>query len=503
MSSQNKTIKIWCKDGNNVIVPTLDLIANIDGKDISVMKPHITIRTLEGTKVTVSSGDITIEKVTDNNNICEFEIPQFGYWTISYNDNNEEKVETLLIDRCKEYLLDRNHIPKYGIRINKFDSNPSTRVEYIYDAEGMLPAYMDYQRGVFNYGDWGDLWFIKENKPCMLKNNGEVDYYLDPNNYNLKENGSPSDVDNENYEGNAMSKIPLVWVNRYEDSTYQYEIISPVKIDDNYKAYAHTDKNGNIVDAFYYGMFGGSLDSNNKCRSLSNKALVRGKTKQEEIGFCQANGEDWYSGTWSQDALIRTLCTLISRTTESQTAFGKGNTNSSRNKEEYLLNTGTLVDKGQFYGYADNDHQVKVFHIEKFWGDQWESKAGVINSNGKLYVKMTPEGEGYKIDNVDGYTDTNITLTGTNGGFISESFCSELGLLPTKYSGSGTTYLCDGGWFNNTAGIAYFITGGRVGTNSNLSGLYSFSTNDAPNKTNWNSGVRPCIIPTKGEDNNE
>jgi hypothetical protein len=40
----------------------------------------------------------------------------------------------------------------YGIRIDKQDANPDTRVTYLYDAVGMTPAYMDFVGGSFNYG---------------------------------------------------------------------------------------------------------------------------------------------------------------------------------------------------------------------------------------------------------------------------------------------------------------------------------------------------------------
>lgn len=40
----------------------------------------------------------------------------------------------------------------------------------------------------FNYGDWENVFFMP--KPCMLKYDGTVDYYLDPNDYFLKEGTS-------------------------------------------------------------------------------------------------------------------------------------------------------------------------------------------------------------------------------------------------------------------------------------------------------------------------
>ena len=58
---------------------------------------------------------------------------------------------------------------RYGMRINRLDSNPATRVTYILDAVGMTPAGMNFSGGGFDYGDWGEVWFVKNNRPVMLK----------------------------------------------------------------------------------------------------------------------------------------------------------------------------------------------------------------------------------------------------------------------------------------------------------------------------------------------
>ena len=109
-----------------------------------------------------------------------------------------------------------------------------------------------------------------------------------------------------------MLQIPLCWVYRYEDSEYEYEIISNVQYDENYKAYAHTRADGSIADYFYYSMFGGS-GSATKIRSLSGQTLAQSLTAQQEITGCQANGTKWYTHTWSQRELIRTLCILMGK----------------------------------------------------------------------------------------------------------------------------------------------------------------------------------------------
>lgn len=40
----------------------------------------------------------------------------------------------------------------YGVHINGTDSNPKTRVRYLANAVGMIPAKMNYMSGTFDYG---------------------------------------------------------------------------------------------------------------------------------------------------------------------------------------------------------------------------------------------------------------------------------------------------------------------------------------------------------------
>ena len=65
---------------------------------------------------------------------------------------------------------------RYGIKINKSDSGKKSRVTYLYDAVGMTPAAMNYTDGTFNYGSWGNVEFVKNNYPCMVKFDGTEDY---------------------------------------------------------------------------------------------------------------------------------------------------------------------------------------------------------------------------------------------------------------------------------------------------------------------------------------
>ena len=90
----------------------------------------------------------------------------------------------------------------YGFIIDGNESNPSAAVSYTDDAVGLTPAHMDFTNDVFDYGSWKDAFFMP--RPCMLKFDGTVDYYLDPDDYTKKIDGTASDIANSAYAGNAM-----------------------------------------------------------------------------------------------------------------------------------------------------------------------------------------------------------------------------------------------------------------------------------------------------------
>ena len=417
--------------------------------------------TAQDSDITVTNGTVTLSPASVDSDVYTFNIPAYGNWSVTANSLNITK--SVNIDTCKLYSTSVKGF-RYGYRIAKNESEPYARVEYLYDAVGFTPAHMDFTNGVFDYGSWADVWFVKDNKPCMLKFDGTVDYYLNPNDYSLKENGTTSDVANTSYNGNAMAQIPLCWVYRYEDEDYYYEIVSNIQWDDNYKAYAHTDANGNIKDYLYYSMFKAS-GSSAKTRSLSGQSFLHSLTIQQFYDATIANGSGWFPANWIQHELIRTLLILMCKSTDAQASFGNGDTRVPYSTNDFL-SFGTLNDKGQFFGYNSNNQQVKVFHIEGFWGSQNTKTIGLINNAGTVFVKLTPENGGYNVTNVNGYTNTNITLPSlSSAAYITKVSCSEFGMIPIEASGgSSSTFFCDAIRTQNPQSAMYgLLTGGYDG----------------------------------------
>lgn len=340
-----------------------------------------------------------------------------------------------------------------GFKINKNDSNPATRITYTEMAVGHTPAKVNLSTGEFSYGDFGGYWFVTENKPYMVRSNGQAAYELDPDDYTKKKDGSASDISNTSFDGNAMAKIPLVWLKQWQDDNYEYCNICNVQLDNAYRADAFMRSDGSIMDYIWLSCFDGSLISS-KVRSLKGQTTMNTQTGTNEITYAKANGDLWYTRTWSQRNLINMLLLLMGRNENTQEVYGYGHYTGG-SQASNLLKTGTLSDKGQFCGYSASGKAMKVFHIENWWGNAWERIAGLMYVSGTIRTKMSPP---YNTTG-DGYTNTGVTMGGTSGGYCSVTKMTENGRLPVTMSGSETTYTCDGGWFNASQ-VDYALVGG-------------------------------------------
>ena len=375
---------------------------------------------------------------------------------------------------------------RYGIKIEKDNPDPYNRITYMYDAVGMTPARMDYTNGKFNYGSWGDAWFVKDNKPVMLNYDGTEAYELNPNDYSKKADGSSSDIANTSFGGNAMSRIPLVYVSMYEDSTYEYYSVSNIKYDDTYVAIAHTKEDGTIKDNVYLAMFQGSNISS-KLRSISGTTNIYEKTADVEITYAKANGTGWYTRTWGQRMLINILLMIMSKNDNSQEAFGQGLTktyDSSASPTYGMKTSGQLNDKGQFFGYNDETHAVKVFHIENWWGNQWERIAGLINDKGTLKATFTGP---YNLDG-NGYANTGISFTTSKNGWQKDTKATKLGRFPITYSGSSSTYTCDYCYVYYSSEVDYAYVGGACDNGSSCGAWYVYLLYEASD-SGWSIGA--------------
>lgn len=406
--------------------------------------------------------------------------------------------------------------PIFGFKINKSVDDRDLAVTYTHDAVTMTPAHMDFTNDRFDYGSWENVWFIHDARPCALNMDGTVAYYLDPNDATKKLDGTPSDIYyellteapsdwstqwkqyytksgdeytlndqssaptfavgtyykltyNSSFTGNFMVEFPEVWFKRYEDASYNYVEICDHQIDGDWYAFAHTNQDTNYVRNIYLPMFKGKIvhDQVDRLRSVPGVIPGLNTNADQEKSAAGMNGMRWQMWDHSSIEMINDLLTLISKSIDSQRAFGYGDGgsyNPSDTVTSGVLQTGTLVKKGKFYGNPVDvrNRQVKVFGIEGYWNNRYERVQGLLLVNGVYNVRMTPP---YNFTG-SGYIALTNAIVPSSNGCLSRVQTSKYGSLPAAVVSSSGHYYRD--WFRvNTSGVRVARHGGDCDSSEN------------------------------------
>lgn len=397
-----------------------------------------------------STGVVTVESVNDTTGTAKITVK------VAEGTNYKAASDTTVAVTAtfREYL--------YGFDLTIADSNPATRVTYPSDVEnsGFAKAVMNFG-GAFSYGSWpstpGEKFMPR---PCMLRFNGTVDYYLNPNDYTKKADGTTSDVANMNYGGNAMMEWPKIYVKRWESNGVYHFRCSDMKVDSDYECWSNYDKNNKEIPHFYTPIFFGSKDGSNRLRSISGQSNFVSNTAQTEVTYAKNNGADiWYTEVLSDRELVNDLLTMMFKSTDLQATAGYGVCSASA-----AIAPGSMNTKGLFWGAGDKTSGVKVFGMENWWGNIFRRIAGWCISGGTQKVKLTRgtkdgttvgdynfDGNGYK-------TISGVNLT--RSGYISKMKTESFGRFPMEANGSTTTFEADQVWADSGNGY-YASVGGH------------------------------------------
>lgn len=404
----------------------------------------------------------------------------------------------------------------YGFHIDSSESDPSDCVTYLADATGFTPAHMDFVNDQFIWGSWKNAFFLP--RPCMLKYDGTVDYYLDPDDYTKKEDGTASDVADDTYGGNAMmewgqngKKIWYKIVPDANDNTSASVYIADHSVDSGYHAWPFINNQGVLVDHFYTPIYNGTIDGNGKLRSISGKgysALCQSKTPQQEMTAARLNnpGSDilWNTEVYCDIILIDLLLILMGKSTGCQAVFGTGRCGQS-NTPSSMLGTGTMDNKGLFYGTSASTGGVKVFGMENWWGNRTARYAGHALINNVHKYKMTfgrQDGssvDGFVISNspsdYSGYK-TGATVKGTTGSYIKKMQFDENCFDLRETGGTDTTYWEDFTWF--AYGCKCAMRGGHAAeTAAHIGPFFAvLSIDSTATATAWDTGASPSCKPS-------
>lgn len=399
--------------------------------------------------------------------------------TITYDDNDksveissdqiDDSAPSLTKTFSSDKIISLLDTKVYGFHIDSSEDDPEACITYLEQAVGMNPCYMDYANDKFIWGSWKDAFFMP--RPCMLKPDGIVDFYLDPDDFTKREDGTPSHIDHLGnietsataaaayaiddylvYDGklwtvtaaiaigdtladgmnitevanapdvndNAMiqwgkdgKKIWYKIVPDTNDATSASIYISDKQVDSEYRAWSFYNYNGEMVDHFYTPCYNGSLDVNGKLRSISGMTydkLCQSKTVAQEVTAAELNNVTGKKNWYIEQFCDYVLIDFLLILISKSLNVQKSFGNGRINQASAassMLGTGTMNTKGMFWGSNGNNYGVKVFGMENLWANQWRRYAGHIMIEYQQVYKMTRS-------TADGTTISDYNQTGSD-----------------------------------------------------------------------------------------
>lgn len=442
-------------------------------------------------------------------------VPEFGTWSlIATGADGEITRKTCDVTEYKDFYASCS-TKLFAFKIDGTVSDPAKMITYLEENKDFTPAKMNYNTNQFDWGSWDSKEFFIP-RPCMLKYDGTVDYYLNENNYSLRaDTGEDSDISNPNYEGNAMmewgrygKKIWYKIVPSGSDNSSATIYIADNQVDNDYHVWSFINAAGEMADHFYTPIYAGTV-INGKMRSLSGFEITNNNDVEGEVAYAEANNPDdrkmWYTEVYADVTLINFLLMLIGKSTDTQKTFGYGNCKGSKSA------TGQLDNNGLFFGTKEADVRgVKIFGMENWWGNVRRRYAGhVTNTSGRQCIKFTygkwdgSTAPAYNT-NGSGYIETDFVLTSSGGsnsfsGYIEyERYGNKFGMIPNFLSvhGSATTKYCDkSDYYFHTS---YPQRGGSYNEEANCGAFYVDLSDHASQRTGTCAAVS-CKPVRKGK----
>ena len=388
------------------------------------------------------------ESYTNDLGIAYINVTNYGIFNISYIGNGViNAINSITVSQPGEvYSVNATYSPEveYTAVIDLVNSNPLTCITYSDDATGMTKGS----------NDWDNLPIFKDIRPCTLQN-GSVNYYLNPSNFNYREDGvTPANLDGS--DGDIMIQFSKFAYRIYKENEKIYvsvtNDIKKITADNRYHYYAFSRESEGDRDYFYWGAYKGSLNTDGNLASIIGKVPVASITFRDFKTLAQNRGNGYTITSFFQLTAIQCLYIIKYGDLNGQNSIGQGITGRT-DSESTTYNfapdiTGgspgyETADKSMNYGSSDsvNTH-VKIFGIEDFWGNIWEYIDGLIIDESRNIITN------WDYDKVGNNSDFSFVsgLDADSWGWVKDiAGTTETGFMNILYSGSSTTYFCDYG----------------------------------------------------------
>lgn len=317
------------------------------------------------------------------------------------------------------------------------------------------------------YDGWKDTKIIKNIKPCVL-NNGEVQYYLQKDNYTLKEDGTVSVLDGT--DGDVMIEIPKIGYRLWNDENYQYVSVTEDPNKDGYCYYAHSLNTDSDCNHIYIGAYLG-YQTNNMLYSRSGVSPTASTTLPNFRTYSSNRGTGYSIISFFPWTLLQCLYVIIYKNLDSQTALGKGYTSASSK-----VNTGATNENSFCYGTQDGTTHMKFLGIEDMWGNLGHWLDGVY-CDSSWDILTDYRNTQFTESNHNFQFSEPSSISSSQGGYIK----AILGTNNTGFirkgaeNGASSTYFSDNGYIDSGQSVGYAGYAGGSWRNGVNAGAFCLS----------------------------
>lgn len=421
----------------------------------------------------------SVTETLNSSGIASIGLDYLGEYSIVYNNPQVKSNPTVKASIPKVYTLGGywSEIITYTLNIDKTNANTATACTYADDALGMIKGS----------NNWDTMPIFKHIKPCVFQS-GQVNYYLNPNNWNEQINGEPSDLTGA--DGDVMIEIPKF---AYKIKTENNIITISVSTDDNviendndytYDAFSRLEEGD--LEYFYKGAFKGSLDGDGKLRSLPGKLPANNKNIGSFRTSAQLNGSHYQQSTYAQLKALQCLYLIKYGDRNSQSAVGKGVVSASAayvtgyntTSIDNISSENSTLTSGMTFGTtANGTTHMRLFGIEDFWGSIWEWVDGLTTDASRNIITSWNSFSNEGITATTTSTTSGLTAN-ANGWNKNVAGNTAAGFMPIKFGGSSSTYWADSGVLSASCVLGF---GGRWTDGDSSGAFYLFANLGASN----------------------
>ena len=407
-----------------------------------------------------SDPEYSVTETVSAAGIASLGLDYLGEYSITFNNPQVKGNPTINVTIPKVYTYGAywSELITYTVLIDKTNSNTATACTYADDALGMTKGS----------SAWDNMPIFKQIRPCVFQS-GQVNYYLNPNNWNEKYGTNEASI-LTGEDGDVMIQFPkFAYKIKTEDNIITVSVSTDPSVIENdsdytYDAFSRLEEGD--LNFFYKGAFKGSLDGDGKLRSIVGTKPANNKTIGAFRTAAQANGAHYQQSTYAQLKALQCLYLIKYGDRNGQTAVGKGVVNASAsyvsgyntvNVADISAATNTLTSGMTFGTTANGTTHMRLFGIEDFWGCIWEWVDGLTTDSSRNIITSwnSFSNEGIAATTISTASGLTANANGWNKNVAGNTAA---GFMPIEFGGSSSTY-----WAGNGALYASCVLrfGGR------------------------------------------